>query len=171
MNKSELINKYVDKELTIKEIEETNELIKKDEEFNKLISKHTFVHETLSQLPLKYAPKGFTDLVINKIINRINEKYKKNYFFRFVLTTLGILLVISLFFFFYFLTDLAFVQNFHKNVSNYSINFLPITEKIADLFKIKIFKILTGMISFIVLVLFYFNINKYNSFKSRIKEY
>lgn len=171
MNKSELINKYVDKELTIKEIEETNELIKKDEEFNKLISTHKFVHETLAQLPLKYAPQGFTDLVMNKIINRISEKYRKNYFFRFALAIFGVILVITLFFFFYFLSDLALVQNTYQTANYYTAKFFPITKTIVEFIKTDIFKILTGIISFIILIGFYFNINMYNSFKNRIKEY
>jgi hypothetical protein len=171
MNRNELINKYVDNELTIKEIEETNELIKKDEEFNKLISTHKFVHETLAQIPLKNASQGFTDLVMKKLINRISEKYRKNYFFRFALATFGVILVITLFFFFYFLSDLGLVQNTYQTANNYTDKFLPILKKIADFFKTDIFKILTGIISFIILIGFYFNINLHNSFKNRINEY
>jgi hypothetical protein len=80
-------------------------------------------------------------------------------------------LVITLFFFFYFLSDLALVQNTYQSANDYSAKFLPITKKIAEFIKTDIFKILTGIISFIILIGFYFNINMYNSFKNRIKEY
>ncbi len=171
MNKNELINKYVDKELSIKEIEETNELINNDITFKKLISTHKYVHESLYQLPSKYAPHGFTDLVMNKIINRISEKYRKNYFFRFALVTFGILLFVTLFFFFYFFTDLAFVQSNYKVANDYASKLLPILNNITQFVKTDIFKIITGMVSFIVLVGFYFNFNLHNNFKKQIKEY
>lgn len=171
MNKDELINKYVDKELTIKEIEEANKLLSNDNKFNEMISVHKFVHETLYQIPHKFAPDGFTDVVMKRIINRISEKYKKNYFFRIILATFGILFIVTLFFFFYFFTDLAFVQSSYKVANNYTSKLLPILNSITQFVKTDIFKIVTGMVSFIVLVGFYFNLNLHNNFKKQIKEF
>lgn len=171
IDKNEIINKYVDNELTIKEIEETNELINNDSNFKKIITTQKYVHETLYQIPLKSAPQGFTDLVMNKILNRISEKYKKNYFFRFVLASFGVLLVVTLFFFFYFFTDLAFVQNSIKVANDYSFKLAPILNNITQFIKTDIFKIVTGMVSFIFFVGFYFNLNFHNNFKKQINKY
>jgi hypothetical protein len=171
IDKKEIINKYIDNELTIKEIEETNKLINNDSDFKKNITTQKYVHETLYQIPLKSAPQGFTNLVMNKILNRISEKYKKNYFFRLVIAIFGVLLIVTLFFFFYFFTDLAFVQSSYKVVNNYTSQLLPIFNSITQLVKTDIFKIVTGMVSFIFFLGFYFNLNFHNNFKKQINKY
>ena len=171
MDKNELVNKYVDNELTVKEIENVNELINNDQNFKKLLSTHKYVHETLYQIPQKFAPNGFTELVMDKIVNRISEKFKKNYFFRFVIATIGVILIVALFFFFNFLGDLGIVQSTYYQVNNYTYKILPIVNDITSFVKTDIFKIVTGMLSFIVLLGFYFNLNLHNNFKKQIKEY
>ena len=94
---NDIINKYIDKEVNSEEIERVNELIQSDSKFKKMISVHKYVHESLSEMPLKLAPQGFTELVMNKIVTSLSEKYKKNYWFRGVISIFGLILVLILF--------------------------------------------------------------------------
>ncbi len=109
-NYNELVNNYIDKELNQNDIEKVEELVQTDDKFRTILSVQNYVHETLSEIPQKFAPVGFTDLIMEKIVQKISEKYRKNYLFRGVVSVLSMFLIFTLFFFFYYLGDLVFVQ-------------------------------------------------------------
>lgn len=165
-----IANKYVDNELNSKELNEVDELLNTSDDFKKTLSVHKYVHESLYELPLKLAPNGFTELLMNKIIHRISDKYKKNYAFRMVIAFFSVFLMVSLFMLFYFLGSLEITQTTSSTVSNYTDKIIPTFSYFTDFVKTDIFKTITGLISFIVLVGFYFNLNSHKEIKNRLKE-
>lgn len=169
-NYNNIVNKYVDNELNKQEIDNVNGLIDKDEEFRNTLSVHKYVHESLYDIPLKLAPNGFTELLMNKIVHRISDKYKKNYAFRAVIAFFSVFLMVSLFMLFYFLGSLEIVQTASSTASNYTEKIIPTISYFTDFVKTDIFKTVTGLIGFIILVGFYFNINSHKELKNRLKE-
>lgn len=165
-----IVNKYVDNELNSKEINEIEELLSSDENFKKALFVHKFVHDSLYKMPLKVTSNGFTELLMNKIVHRISDKYKKNYAFRAVIAFFSIFLMASLFMLFYFLGSLDFVQTASSTANNYTEKIIPTISYFTDFVKTDIFKTVTGLIGFIVLVGFYFNLNSHKEMKNRLKE-
>ena len=169
-NYNDIVNKYVDNELSSKEINQIDELFNSDENFKKTLSTHKFVHDSLYDMPLKVTSNGFTELIMNKIVHRISDKYKKNYAFRLVMAFFSIFLMVSLFLLFYFLGSLDFVQTASSTANNYAEKIIPTISYFTDFVKTDIFKTVTGLISFIVLVAFYFNLNSHKEMKNRLKK-
>ena len=166
-----IANKYVDNELNSKELNEVEELLSTNDDFKKTLSVHKYVHESLYEIPQKLAPNGFTELLMTKIVNRISDKYKKNYWFRGVIAFFSLFLAATLFLFFYFLGSLEFVQSASSTVNNYTEKIIPTFRHITEFVKTDIFKTVTGLISFIILVGFYFNMNSHKQLKNKLKEF
>ena len=169
-NYNNIVNKYVDNELNKQEIDNVNDFLDKDEEFRNTLSVHKYVHESLYDIPLKLAPNGFTESIMNKIVRRISDKYKKNYFFRAIMAFLSLFFIGVLFLFFYFLGSLEIVQSASSSANTYTDKIIPTLTYFTDFVKTDIFKTVTGLISFIVLVAFYFNLNSHKEMKNRLKE-
>jgi hypothetical protein len=168
-NRDELINKYIDNEINQEELNEINELIKTEDKFSTLFSVHKYVHETLYQMPLKKAPFSITEAVMSKISSKLSEKYRKNYYFRFVIASLGSILFITLFLFFYFIGDLALFNDAAELTSRYSDKILTPFSYLMDIFNSNIFKTVSGLLGFIILIIFYFNYNTHKQLKDTLK--
>ncbi len=169
-NYNDILNKVVDNELNRQELDEVNELINTNEEFKTKIIAHKFVHNSLTEIPLKYVSDNFTELVMNKIVGKLSERYNKNYLFRGVITIFVLLLVILLYGFFYLLGHLPIVQDALTYTSSYKENIIPFVNYFTEFIRTDIFKTVTGLFSFIILVGFYFNINSHKALKEKLKE-
>lgn len=167
-NYNELINNYIDKELSQNDLDNVEELVKTNEDFKILLSVHNYVHETLPEIPQKFAPVGFTELLMKKIVSRISDKYKKNYLFRGVISALTMILIFTLFFFFYYLGDLMFVKNVAESTRSYSSTLYSSFSYLFQLVKTDIFRTVSALLGFIVLVGFYFNYNSHKSLKDTL---
>lgn len=167
-NYNELVNNYIDKELNQNDIAKVEELVRSNNDFRTILSVHNYVHETLSEIPQKSAPLGFTELIMNRITKKISEKYRKNYLFRGVVSFLSMILIFTLFFFFYYLGDLVFVQNVAESTRNYSNIFTSSFSYIYQLVQTDIFRTVSVLLGFIVLVGFYFNYNSHKSLKDTL---
>ena len=167
-NYNELVNNYIDKELNQTDLDNVEELVRSNEEFKTMLSVHNYVHETLSEIPQKFAPIGFTELLMNKIVHKISEKYIKNYLFRGVVSVLTLILVCTLFLFFYFIGDLVFVKEVTTSAGNYTDMFTSSFSYFAELIKTDIFRTVSALLGFIILVGFYFNYNSHKSLKDTL---
>jgi hypothetical protein len=170
MNYNELLNKYIDNELDTNELNQVEELVKSEKNFSSQLSIHKYVHETLYQVPLKKAPSNITEMIMRKIAGKISDKYKKNYLFRFVIATLTSILILTLFIFFYFLGDLEIFKSASEISFNYSNNILPSISYLKDMFNSDIFKTITGLLGFVILLLFYFNYNTHKQLKDTLNK-
>jgi hypothetical protein len=168
MKNDDLLNKYIDNELSRDELDEVEELVKTNNKFRSHLSVHKYLHETLYQLPIKNAPLNITEIIMNKISGSINKKYKKNYLFRFVIAVLTSILVLTLFMFFYFLGDLELFKNASEISMNYSDKILPSISYMNEIFNSNVFKTVTGILGFVVLLLFYFNYNSHKQVKDML---
>lgn len=168
---NDLVNKYVDNQLSRNELDYVEDLLKNDDKFTSVIKVHKYVHNTLTEMPVKLAPVGFTEQLMEQIKELVIDKYKKNYWFRGVLAILGSFLVLTLFVFFYFLGDLAIVNKISSTSNNYAEKILPTISYFTQLVKTDVFKSVTGLIGFIILIGFYFNFNSHKEITERLKKY
>lgn len=167
-NYNEIVNNYIDKELNQNDLEKVEELVRSNNEFRTILSVHNYVHETLYEIPQKNAPFGFTDSIMNKIIKKLSEKYRKNYLFRGVVSILSMILIFTLFFFFYYLGDLVFVQDVAESTRSYSNLFSSSFSYLSQIVKTDTFRTVSGLLGFIILIGFYFNYNSHKSLKDTI---
>ena len=103
-----------------------------------------------------------------KHFKKIGEKYRKNYLFRGVVSILSMILIFTLFFFFYYLGDLVFVQNVTESTRSYSNLFSSSFSYLSQLVKTDIFRTVSGLLGFIILIGFYFNYNSHKSLKDTL---
>lgn len=81
----EILNKYIDGELSRAELEEIEELINSNPEELDRLKTHKYVDQTLKELEVDTAPPGVAQRIMKRIYSEIPEKYKKNSFFRFMI--------------------------------------------------------------------------------------
>ena len=163
---NDLVNNYIDKELNQKDLDKVNELVQSDDKFKTILSMHNYVHVTLSEIPQKSAPLGITELIMEKIVNKISEKYRKNYLFRGVVSILTMILVFTLFFFFYYVGDLAFVKSAAESTGSYTSIISSGFSYFVQIMNTEIFKTVSGLLGFVVLLGFYYNFNSHKSLKN-----
>ncbi|MCB0744882.1 MAG: hypothetical protein KDC67_13320 [Ignavibacteriae bacterium] len=170
-NYDELINKYLDNELSNAELESVNVLLKSDNEFKTKFATQKYVHENLYELPVHEAPIDISEKIMSKLVSKLKSKYQKNYFFRGVITVLSIVLITVLFMFFFYLNDLKFIQD-APSATNYIKNYTrPAFAFISKLIASEIFRTVSGIVGFIILLSFYFVLNSYKDFKDRINHF
>ena len=167
-NYNELVNNYIDKELNQNDVEKVEKLVLSDNKFRTILSVHNYVHETLSEIPQKFAPVGFTESIMSRITKKLSDKYNKNYLFRGVVSILSMILIFTLFFFFYYLGDLVIVQSVAESTRGYSNLFSSSFSYLSQLVKSDIFRTVSGLLGFIVLIVFFFNYNSHKSLKDTL---
>ena len=168
-NNDELLNKYIDNELNKEELNKVENLIKSDNQFKTELSVHKYVHESLLDYSARTAPAGITESIMNKILSGIGEKYKKNHLFTFVITVLSSIFILILFLFFYLIGDLTLFNKVSSVTLNFSDNLIPSFSSVKEILNSNVFKTITGLLSFIVLIIFYFNYNSHKDIKDTLK--
>lgn len=101
----ELINKYLDGELSGQELREFNELLQNDEEALNKLKVHKYVDETLRDIPVEKAPDNIKLSVMQKLKPNFKAKKLTNSFFYAVV---GIFSVMILGILGYALKDISF---------------------------------------------------------------
>ena len=71
---NELLNKFVDNELSIEEKISINNLLKKDDKFKEEFRTHKFVHNSLFDLHVLQAPLEVTSQIMEQIVSNISTK-------------------------------------------------------------------------------------------------
>ena len=170
-NNDELINKYLDNELESSELIELNNLVKTDSNFKVNFTAYKYVHENLYDIPVQSAPANITESIMNKILSAISVKYKKSYFFRVIVSIFVLMIVVSLFLFFFYALNLPFMHNSTSFVDGSKNYFQPLFEKLNKVLSSDNFKTISAAIGFIILVGFYFAFNSFKDFKERLKQF
>jgi len=167
----DLVNRYVDHELNQNELFEVEELVKKDEQFKVTLTTHKYVHDSLPDIPQQSAPLNITESIMKQIIGKLSEKYSKNYFFRVIIAAFVSILITFLFMLFFYASNLPFVQE-STNISGYLKNYTqPAFNYIHKIVSTEMFKTVSGLLGFIVLIGFYFTFNSYKELKERLKQF
>lgn len=86
----EILNKYLDNELTNAEINELKDYLSDHPEEAEKFNAHQLVDNVLREMEHDSAPENFTYNFMQKISGVINSKPQKNYFIRFVFAFLGL---------------------------------------------------------------------------------
>ncbi len=170
-NYEELYNKYIDDSLTTIELEIVNKLLSKDETFRVGMQTHKLVHNSLFKLPVINAPMEITSIIMERISTGISEKYKKSYFFRFVITAFIVLLFASFLLFVFFNGNVQGNEELfsgYVNIQDYLKNIFIKTE---TLFGSNLIKTIGGVFGFLILLFFYFTLDEYKKFKKILKQF
>ena len=76
----EILNKYIDNELSTHELGEMKKLIASDDEAMNLLKAHKLADQILHKIDVTPAPGNFTDKVMDKILTVVPTKVRKSYF-------------------------------------------------------------------------------------------
>lgn len=119
----------------------------------------------------KEAPLEITSKVMSKITASIKIKYEKHYFFRIIIGIFLLLFISTLF----VLSSVVVEPEVVKEISSYTTStknhFFDFLKPITNIFDTEIFRMLSFLFSFVVLLLFYFKRNLLKDFKKRIEQY
>jgi hypothetical protein len=77
----EILNRYIDGELSTSEVKELNIILMKSEEIGKKLRALQVVHNELLKMPVKETSSDFTSLLMKKIIRRPERKGQKYFIF------------------------------------------------------------------------------------------
>ena len=166
----ELINKYLDNELNLAEVNNINDLIKEDADFKLNFATHKYVHENLIDLPVHSVSDNFAEKLMSRILSSISVKYKKSYFFRGIISVLTVMLIVILFLFFFYALNLPVVQNSISGLEESQNLLKPFLIKLKQVLSTNIFKTASAAIGFLILLGFYFTFNSFKDFRNRINQ-
>lgn len=98
MKKSnDLLNNYIDNELSVTELDDMNTLIQNDEKLRTQLKALKVVDETLKQMKEEPAPIYFTERLMSKINSAKAElKLKPSYYFRSMITIFVTVLIMTM---------------------------------------------------------------------------
>lgn len=170
-NFDNLINKYLDKETDNNDLKTIDNYLKTSEEFRTHFKTGEYVHENLYSIPTHSAPENITETILSRIISTVHVKFKKSYFFRFIIAFILLLIFTSLFVFFSFIPDLGFVQNSEKYVQNFTSYPEQMFSYLTSMFSSEVFKTVSVLAGLVILLSFYLSLNSFKSFKDRLKQY
>ena len=170
-NYDDIFNKFVDNELSNEETESVNLLLDTDNDFGIRLKTHRFVHNSLFSLPIVQAPVEITSKIMGQITSSIIAKYEKHYFFRVILGIFGFSFLTAIVMFLFYSVDIPTSSETFgllDSIKPLTKNIIPHLNKIlmSDLIKS-----IGGLVSFIVLLGFYFTLNEHKNFKERLKEF
>lgn len=86
----ELINKYIDNELTVSEINQLKEYLSAHPSEVEKLKAHKLVDSVLSELEFDSAPDNITDKIMSKIKTVYSVKPHKSYFIRIIFSFFGL---------------------------------------------------------------------------------
>lgn len=87
----DLFNRYIDNELSEEELVQFNKLLNQDLDAVKKIKALQFVENSAGNIETFNAPDGFTRKIMMKIKPQLSKQYKKNYFFRIIISFFTVL--------------------------------------------------------------------------------
>lgn len=169
MNKlDELMNKFLDNEITKDELEELNNLLKHDDHLEKFKALQLF-ESAIKSYEYEKAPFDFTDKLMKKINSSKEVKSRRNYFVYFmnailVLLLAGIILLI--------LANTNWNlrdNNFTSEIKNITNHFVNKSFFAISILKNKSLAIISSFVSLIILITFYFTINSHKEFRKKIE--
>jgi ATP-dependent Zn protease len=167
----DLVNKFVDNALSKSEINEVEHLVNNDKNFNLNLTTHKYVHESLHDIPQQSAPQNIAENIMKQIIGKLSDRYNKNYFFRVIVFAFISILITFLFMLFFYGSNLQVFQE-STNITGYLKTYTkPVLSYGQKIITSDIFKTVSGLLSFVILLGFYFTFNSYKELKNRLKQF
>ncbi len=165
----ELINKYLDNELSVGEIEEFKRAVSDDEENLQNLKLYKFIEDEIPKLKIYSAPANVTGIIMNRISSRIAEKYQKNNFFYFIISFFVIgILAISGFAIFNSKT-METENNYLENSIRYVTNNLPTLKNVSLTNETML--IIGAGLTLLFLLSAFFLFDSHKSIKHKIENY
>jgi hypothetical protein len=168
----ELLNKYIDNELDIHELNIVNEHIKTCDSCLARLKAQRIVEQNLRRIEAYEVPAGFTEMMMKQILSYkpVTEyfKPKKSYFLRFIFIFLGlcILSVMGLGLYEIYISSATFENpSWYSGISKYITSEF---ETYTRLFRNQTFTVIGGAFTFILLISIYFIYDAHRSFKNRV---
>jgi len=166
----ELLNKLIDDELNVREIEELHHLIKHDEIALSKVKAHQMVDSILKKIDVELAPEDTTSIIMERISNSLLVKEKKNGFFKFVISVFVFLII--------FVFGYIFSISGETQATETSSKYSEITNKIVEFFSSfaisldnELMLIIGGILTILLLVSGYFMLEEHKSFKQKLENY
>ncbi|MFC2139560.1 anti-sigma factor family protein [Bacteroidota bacterium] len=168
----EILNKYVDDELSTTELNQLKELIAGDEEALKKLKAHKLANQILYKMEIIPAPSKFTDRVMVKIYNIAPKKVKKSFFIPGVISILmmGIIGI----FVYIFTTPAQPPDPESKTVSILNDAKEIVAQKVGDFssfFGNDTILLVGSFLTFVLLLSTYFMINSHKNFKHNLDKF
>ncbi|MFH0734931.1 MAG: hypothetical protein V1773_10930 [bacterium] len=165
MNKNDLINLYVDGEISDSELKELNLLIDADPFVMEEIKTIKLIENKLRKIKIDEAPAGFTDKIMNSVIFVKNNGIDKFYA---TIITVFILLILSII---VYLTSYSMnLSGTENSVINKSADWLKNVniDKITRYFKNSDFILVSSFLSILILISSYFMQQNFRNFKKMV---
>jgi len=170
-NIDELLNNYIDNQLTPEEIDELQAFLKNNVQVERKLKALRTVHQSLLQLETEQAPMDFTERFMKKLSSAKSVSHKKNYFFYAVVGFFGFLLVGILAFVIFSIN-----WNFESmNLSGYIEQAKNGIEKNGNqalsIFKNKTVLMISSSMVLLLLILAYFGFESHKNLKKKINSF
>ena len=166
----EILNKYLDGELSSDELKELNSLIEENPDALSTLKTHKFVDKTLSKIETESAPVGFTQRVMNIIASASSVRSKKFYFFRFIVFMFGLLISGTIFTILISLPEVEQESETSLKVVDTATKFLSENfGGLSDLLNNNTLIMIGGMLTIILLISGYFVLESHKSFKQKLE--
>lgn len=171
-NIDELLNDYIDNQLSVDELEEIKSLLEKDRQLGSRLKALRVVHQSLQQIETSPAPVGFTERLMEKLhLAPAAYKQKKNYFFFGVVGFFGLMIVGIL---------VAVVLSLDWNLGNLNLsNYVDQAKsgiakrgsETLSLFKNKTVLMISSSMVLLLLILAYFGFESHKNLKKKINSF
>jgi len=171
-NIDELLNDYIDSQLTSEELEDVKNLLNSDQLAASKLRALRVVHQSLKQIEPDLAPSGFTERLMGALnLSPGLSKQKKNYFFYGVVGFFGLLIIGSL---------LTVVLSVNWNVGGLNLTAYIDEAKSGisksgseafSVFKNKTVLMISSSLVLIMLILAYFGFESHKSWKKKINSF
>jgi hypothetical protein len=166
----EILNKYLDGELSSEELRELNLLIEEDPDALTTLKTHKFVDKTLSKIETESAPVGFTQRVMNIISAASSVKSKKFYFFRFVVSLFALLISGTIFFIINNLPEPEPESQTSLKIFDTASKFLNENlGSLSNLLNNNTLIMIGGILTIVLLISGYFVLESHKSFKQKLE--
>jgi hypothetical protein len=165
----EMINKYLDNDLSSVEIEGLKKAISDDKENLQNLNLYKFIEQEIAKLKIYSAPANITEIIMNRISEGIAKKYRKNNFFYFIVSffTVGILGFLG--FAIFNQNDLETQNNYFDDAVHYFTNNTPSLQNITLTNETML--IIGAGLTLLFLLSAFFLFDSHKSIKNEIENY
>ena len=168
----EILNKYVDDELSTTELSQLKELIAADDEALKKLKAHKLADQILHKMEITPAPSKFTERVMERIYSIAPKKVRRSFFIPGVISifSMGIVGI----FVYIFTTPAPASDPDSKTVSIINDAQEMVSQKVGDFsafFSNETILLVGSFLTFVLLLSAYFMINSHKNFKHNLDKF
>ncbi|MFZ5947554.1 MAG: hypothetical protein ACOYU5_06250 [Stygiobacter sp.] len=165
----ELINKYIDSEISNIELEELQELLKDDDNFKSLKS-FQLIEYTIKNIKVEKASESFTTNLMNIILTADKVKKIRKSYLPLMINSIFVLFIFSFVIMFLSFdkinTGSSNFNLFLENIVNNLNSFVP---QLKIMFVNKTVIFLSSIISLLLLIIFYYNFEAHKAFRKKLE--